>query len=97
MVWSDLNTKFYHASTVIRRCHNQILMLKFEKSGWISGRDAIGKEMVHFYQHLFTTSHPTIPDDLKMLIDPLITAEENDILIKVLEADEIFEILRKMS
>lgn len=97
LVSSDLNTKFYHASTVIRRCHNQILKIKSEISGWISGREAIGKEMVDFYQHLFTTSHPIIPDDLEMLIDPLITKVENEMLIKIPNVEEIFDMLRKMS
>lgn len=49
LVSSDLNTKFYHALTIIRRCHNQILKLKYERSGWIFGKAAIGKEIVDFY------------------------------------------------
>lgn len=50
-----------------------------------------------FCQQLFTTSHPTIPDDLEMLIDPLNTKQENVMLIKILDADEIFGTLGKMS
>lgn len=34
---------------------------------------------------------------MEQLIEPLITGEDNDILIKVSNADEIFSILRKMS
>lgn len=33
---SDLNTKFFHASIVIRRCRNQIVELKNESGEWIS-------------------------------------------------------------
>lgn len=93
LVSSDLNTKFYDASTTIRICHNQFLKLKSDSSGWISRRDAIGKEMADFYQHLFTSSHPTILEDLETLIDPLIVDEEDALLIKVPEANEIFYVL----
>lgn len=54
---SELNTKFYYISIVIRQCQNQILQLKSECNGWISGRNAIGRELVRFSKHY---SHPII-------------------------------------
>lgn len=97
LVSSDLNTKFYHASTVIRRCRNQLMKLKTEESGWVSGRAAIGQEMVMFYQKLFSTSNPSIPEDLENLIEPLITEEKNSMLTIIPDEEEIFATLRKMS
>lgn len=73
------------------------MKLKTEQDGWISGRSAIGRELVGFYQNLFSTIHPNIPDDMEQLIEPLITGEENHLLIMVPDANDIFSILWKMS
>lgn len=97
MTSNDLNTKFYHASTIIRRCRYQIIKLKNDELGWVSGRAAIGKELVDFYQQLFQSSSPDIPTDLEHLIEPLITPEDNAMLTSVPNADEIFLTIKKMS
>lgn len=64
---SDLNTKFFHASTIIRRCRNQILELKNGGGEWISGRNSIGRELMEFYSSLYNTDSPIIPLDLENL------------------------------
>lgn len=45
---SDLNTKFFHASAVIRRFRNQITELKRGPNEWLSGRDTIGRGASRF-------------------------------------------------
>lgn len=87
--------KIFHASTVIRRCRNQILKLKSGREEWISGRMAIGREFVDFFEHLFTTSDPQIPKDLEDLVQPLITREENVVLKLIPDAEEIFTTRKK--
>lgn len=88
--FSDLNTKFFHASTVIRHCGNKILELKDHGGDRISGRHSLGDELVSFYSSLYTTEHPSIPADLTNLVDKVISKEENDMMIRVLDAKEIW-------
>lgn len=82
---------------MLRRCHNQIVKLKSPVMGWLSGREAMGRKILEFYQHLFSTNSPTIPQDLDNLNEPLITSEDNEILIKLLDAEEILSTLKKMA
>lgn len=86
---SDLNTKFFHASTVIRRCCNQIAELKNQGREWIFGHSTIGRELVDFYTSLYRSDQPDIPLELKILISPVITEEENNLLIMVPDGKEI--------
>lgn len=93
---SDLNTKFYHASTVIRRCWNQVSSLKFEDKGWISRRKEVGSEFLQFFQLLSSSDNSKFPADLEHLMEPMIITEENERLIQILEEDEITQILSLM-
>lgn len=90
---SDLNTNFFHASTVIRRCRNQIAELKNQGREWIFGHSTIGRELVDFYTSLYRSNQPDIPLELKILISPVITEEENNLLIMVPDGKEIWEVL----
>lgn len=94
---SESNTKYFHASTIIRRCQNTTSKLKTDNGEWISGRVAIGSELVAFYQQFFSSSEPTILYDLENLIDPVITREDNELLTMVPDAGEIYCTFRKMS
>lgn len=58
---SDLNTKFFHASTVIRRYRNQITELKNKGGDWISGRSDFGRELVNLRSSIIS---PTAPPSL---------------------------------
>lgn len=93
---SDLNTKYFHASTVICRCRNKILELKGNNGDWISGHQSIGVELVSFYSSLYTTDQPNVPSDLEGLVDEVISEEENCMLIRLPDEKEIWEILKGM-
>lgn len=75
--------KYFHASTVIRRCRNKILELKSGGGEWISGHSSIRDELMAFFSSLYTTDHPTIPQDLDNLVAEVITTDENALLIRV--------------
>lgn len=92
----DLNTKFYHASMIIRRCRNRIVELKDQTGGWISGRQNIGQELVSFYSVLYTLDRPNIPFDLDNLVESIITMEENAELIRIPDWVEMWETLKRM-
>lgn len=93
---SDLNTKYFHALTVIRRCRNKIVELKCREVDCISGRSTIDGELVAFYSSLYSTNNPIIPQNLDNLVEKVITDEDNVLLIKVPEAQEIWDTLKCM-
>lgn len=73
------------------------MKLNTEGLGWISGRAAIGKELVDFYDGLFSTCNPSIPEDLENLIEPLISEEENIMLTIILDGEEIYSTLCRIN
>jgi hypothetical protein len=56
----DLNTKYFHTSTLIRRRANAVNFLKLESGIWVSSRDEIGGNLISHFSNLFITSNPTI-------------------------------------
>jgi hypothetical protein len=73
----DLNTKFFHLSTVIKRRRTAIDFLKLSSGAWISDRQAIGNTLCAHFADLFTTSAPLIPDEMLNLFDNMISIEDN--------------------
>ncbi|XP_031391078.1 uncharacterized protein LOC116203481 [Punica granatum] len=69
----DRNSKFFHLSTVIRRRSNHIATIKGDNGEWCQYQDEIGNYFLKNFQDLFTTSQPTIPDDMEGLINQTIT------------------------
>lgn len=49
----DLNTKFFHLSTIIWRRRNSIESLKSAAGSWIHGRDEVGSYIVYHFQAVF--------------------------------------------
>jgi hypothetical protein len=89
----NLNTKFFHVSTIIRRRKNAIDFLKNDNNEWLSDRNEIGDCFVQFFQNLFSSSNPQFPDDLDNLISPVISDEDNILLSAIPSADEIKQTL----
>jgi hypothetical protein len=86
---TDLNTKFFHASTACRRRYNSISCL-FDNGIRIMGRENIGSLLVDHFNTRFTTTHPPLDEDLSNLVDRVITVEENVALCVIPSEEEIF-------
>jgi exonuclease III len=86
---TDLNTKFFHASTACRRRYNSISCL-FDNGIRIMGRENIGSLLVDHFKTRFTTTHPPLDDDLSTLVDRVITVDENVALCVIPSEEEIF-------
>jgi hypothetical protein len=56
----DLNTKYFHTSTLIRRRSNAVNFLKLDSGGWVSSRAEIGENFLAHFTTLFTSSNPLI-------------------------------------
>jgi hypothetical protein len=49
----DLNTKFFHTSTLIKRRRNAITTLKLPSGAWVSDRASIGSSFTNHFSSLF--------------------------------------------
>ena len=73
----DLNTKYVHTTTLIRRRSNAINFLKLDSRDWVSSRAKIGGNFIAHFTNLFTSSNPLIENEMLDLFYPIITYEEN--------------------
>lgn len=85
----DLNTKYFHLSTIIRRRRNSIENILSSMREWLKKRDSIGHHMVTFFQSLYTSPKPEWDEELEDLIQPVITFEENIQLYRIPTKEEI--------
>lgn len=91
----DKNSKFFHASTLIRRCRNHIGVIK-EKDNWLAGKKDIGPYFLKEFSKLYESNIPVLPSDLSNLITLCISEEDNKGLIQIPSCDEIKEIVWSM-
>jgi hypothetical protein len=92
-VWltcKDLNTKFFHTSTIIKRQRNAINFLKLPSGIWSSERQTIGNCFTTHFKELFSSSDPIIDEDLLSLFDNCISTDANDSLCAIPSEHEIF-------
>jgi hypothetical protein len=92
----DLNTKFFHTSTLIRRRSNAVNFLKTNTRGWISDRTEIGGNFVDHFSFLFSSTIPQLDDELVELFPPIISDEDNQSLISIPTEEEVFEVLSSL-
>jgi hypothetical protein len=75
----DLNTKYFHTSTLIRRRANAINFLKSNAGDWFSSRADIGEIFSDHFQNLFSSSNPIIEEEMLDLFSPVISGVIPDI------------------
>lgn len=90
---SDLNTKYFHLSTRIRRRQNRMDMLKTDMDEWLFDSTQIGDHVIHFFTNLFTAGEGDFGDDLRELISPVVTPEDNAEFERIPTETEIFRTL----
>jgi len=89
----DLNTKYFHLSTLVKRRRNAINFLKLPSGSWISDRRNIGNCFGNFFKELFSSSLPSSSNEMLNLFDNVISDEENIVLCSIPSENEIFETL----
>lgn len=77
----DLNTRFFHISTISRRRQNAIDSIKNDFGQWLHGRDEIGSHIEAYFKRLFTASRAPLPYHLGDFIPKLISEAENEPLV----------------
>jgi len=93
----DLNTKYFHLSTLIKRRRNAIDFLKLNTGTWISDRRVIGNSFCNHFANLFSSSGPSDSLEYLPLFDPVITDAINQDICCIPLEQEIFEALLSIS
>jgi hypothetical protein len=93
---NDLNTKYFHTSTLIKRRSNAVDFLKSDSGVWLSDRPAIGGQFVTHFSNLFSTSNPTIDEDLLNLFFATISDDDNVILCSIPSEIEVVQALASL-
>lgn len=89
----DLNTKFFHTNTLIRRRRNSIDILQSPNYGWITERQDIGACFINNFKNLFTTSDPVFPVEFMDLFDCSVSNDDNQLLCAMSTDSEIYDSL----
>lgn len=76
----DLNTKFFHLSTIVRRRRNTIDALCDSHGNWMEGRDTIGTHMIDHFRPLFACHYPLYLRGLQGVVPWLVHPEDNVML-----------------
>ena len=92
----DLNTKYFHISTLIRRMPNSINFLKSNTGDWVSSRVDIGGIFIDHFKHLFSSSNPSIEEEILDLFSPVISIAENLSFCSIPSKLEIFQALASL-
>ena len=92
----NLNTKYFHTSTLIRIRANVVNFLKLDSRIWVSSRGDIGGNFISHFSNLFTTSNPTIETKMLDLFSPVITVKENALLCSIPDEAEVLEALTSL-
>ena len=69
----DRNTRYFHLSSIIRRCRNCIFEIKLDDGSWINSRVEIQNYFIDNFKTLYPTSFPPILDDPSNLIEPCVS------------------------
>lgn len=72
----DLNTKFFHFSTITRQRRNSVDAIRDEQGAWLHDREEIGGHIKCYFKTLFWASQSLFPQNLDSLISGEITEED---------------------
>ena len=96
LFYFDLNTKFFHTSTIIKRRSNAVNFLKTDSSSWLSYRSSIGATFVSHFTNLFSSTNPPVSDEMLDLFTPVITKDDSLNLCSIPFKSEVFQALSSL-
>ena len=92
----DQNTRYFHSKASQRFRRNRILGLRNESNVWCSKDSQIKEIATHYYRTLFSTSHPTELDTVLEVVQPLVSQEMNDQLLRPFSRDKVESAMNQM-
>ncbi|KAH0716961.1 hypothetical protein KY290_013528 [Solanum tuberosum] len=93
----DCNSKFFHSILRIRRNKLSIHRIKNHQGNWIQGEERIIKAAIKHFKSMFNLDQPTTDQSLMNCIPSLINAEDNKLLDRMPDEEEIKEAIFSMS
>ncbi|KAK2634221.1 hypothetical protein Ddye_029013 [Dipteronia dyeriana] len=85
----DRNTKFFHHQTLNRRSRNRLSQFRLDDGSTVYGQQNIQDETVAYFHNLYKSENPRLRAKLMGVISRLVTDEENERWISMLEESEI--------
>ena len=92
----DRNTKYFHTKASGRKKKNTIFKLMDEKGIWRESASEVAEVAVPYFENLYRTSHPDKILEVVEVVDPKVSDEMNQYLIKQFTRDEIESALKHM-
>ena len=92
----DKNTTFFHTKATNRHQWNNISKILDENNRWLEDADHIGQTFVHYFKELFTTSRPTVEQEMLDAVQPKVTARMNSTFMREFQATEVEKALKQM-
>ncbi|XP_057739670.1 uncharacterized protein LOC130956669 [Arachis stenosperma] len=86
--FGDRNTKFFHGSTMVRRCRNKIVSLQNDTSDWITEKVTLEHMATSFFYNLYTDNTNHTPFILKNMF-PTMNSSDNNSLGRNVTDEEI--------
>lgn len=93
---TDLNTKFFHISTTMRRRRNSIESLKISPNQWIYDTNGIQNSFLDHFKNICTSTEPTFSFELDDILSQKLSEVDNLFLYEILNEQEILVTLRKI-
>ena len=92
----DKNTSFFHEKASRRQQRNTISRLLDSNGIWQDDEETTGHILVEYFQELFTSSCPSVSEELLEAIHPKVTNRMNEILLQDFRVAEVEKALRQM-
>uniref|UniRef100_A0A803Q136 Reverse transcriptase domain-containing protein n=1 Tax=Cannabis sativa TaxID=3483 RepID=A0A803Q136_CANSA len=87
----DCNSKFFHASTIVRRRRNHIWAIQKENGDWKRTRNEIGYYFIDNFKNLYKSSTPSIDAEFDMLFEERFLDREIQELCRIPTSQEMKE------
>ena len=92
----DRNTSFFHEKASKRHQRNTITRPLDSNGNWQDEEDVMGQIFVDYFQELFTSSYPTVSDELLETIHPKLTNRMNEVLLQEFQVAKVKKALKQM-
>uniref|UniRef100_A0A803Q610 Reverse transcriptase n=1 Tax=Cannabis sativa TaxID=3483 RepID=A0A803Q610_CANSA len=94
--FGDANSKFFHTSTIICRRRNSIGCVEDSHGVWLSDREEIGNYLNKHFSDIFESTGSNIDNEFTTLFEDKVTDAENECIGRILDTEEIKDIIFKM-
>lgn len=89
----DANKKYFHALLRGRKRKLFIYQVKNEEGQWIQGDSEIAEAACKHFQHIFTGENKKINEEALNYVPRMVAQNQNDLLVKMPELDEVKHIV----